>query len=170
MEQLIMVPQIESFLLGSYNPADLAGGFLIAGKGEDSKWYSNSFLGGQRLFDFLCEDNSQLLKYLKENKKAMRVIPWCQYTKKEFDSNLNTFIDTSIKPLFDAMIILKPVRDPSRKDFGIEYFLKRNEVYVEAEYQVEGMEYFDKVAYNSILQLMGKWIEFGKKDSLKRHF
>jgi len=115
---LIMTPSIESMIYSNFAPKNPEkGGYLLAGLGENGSWQSNTGTGGNSLYTLLM--GMDIYKEVFTVPDA-RVIPWFQYTGKEFDGPFHEFMEQSIRPYFMDVLILMP----QGKSYGIRHFSK----------------------------------------------
>lgn len=123
-KSLYITPSIQQFLGMAYNPREPdRKGIILAGKGDDERWYANTGLLKREFFDE--ENDTAMRKFLMDNYaqkyEDRKVVPWMQFPNREYDSGIAGILPDSLIEVKD-IIILKPTPLVGKKNFVIDYF------------------------------------------------
>ncbi len=130
LDKLFITPSVQRMLWSNYNPHTEfpSSGVIIAGRSH-SHWYSSVAVKSETVFDLLSPENNQspLFNYLLSHSTSVRVIPWFQYTSREYTSDFKHFYDEYVQDPFPGIIVLKPTSEEGKRHFDIRYFSRQED-------------------------------------------
>ncbi|MBI2102824.1 hypothetical protein HYT55_03225 [Candidatus Woesearchaeota archaeon] len=122
LANLVVTPSVQRMLWSNYDPhaTPLPSGILVAGY-ADSRWYSTTSIRSGKAFDLLSPDQHQSLvyKYLVSHQKDVCVIPWLQYSSREYSSDFYQFCEQHVVEPFFGIVVLKPTALEGKRHFDV---------------------------------------------------
>ncbi len=146
---------VQNFLSQLYSSnTEQRDGILIAGLGDDFKWYSNTAFSFSDFDSFLYEKKEfgeRMCSYLFQNAGTKKIIPCLQYPREQHTGGLVEFVEENIPEQFEELIV-------PGVSFMFDYVTRNKENLEKGILGSLNIFGFDPIAIGNINELMDDFV------------